>query len=382
MEDIDWTIGKNDEYNEIKKTEKNLLNIAKISVVIVLVILYFTLVKTEIAKCFIVTFGLSAFLLSKLIKERMKKRVWRDILKNEIKDLPVISKNIENEIKDQNKEYIFKVKIAFFAIIVPIILIICLQLLLLGEISEEVVVLGVPIFYCIYCIVLINLKSKEKKVSEKNYKKEIINKFFENSRNEFEYKDKVPVNSNVEFDYRHADYCDKYDWLNLRNKETDYVNGRIGQAYVEIADTIAYNNYHLNRSGRYAYIVFKGTFTTINLNKTFEKSKILLSKRKIVGSDLINISNSRFNKYFKIYGENREEILKYLDANMIKYIAEFREKYQIDFEIIFEDKIYVRFYLEDMLKIKNGKILDDFLIYKYYVITKFAKELVEKLDNM
>ena len=382
MNSNDWNIENDDEYNEIKKIEKKFLKIARISLVIVLFFLYFTLIKTEIEKCLIITFGLSVFLLIKFIKERRKKRVWRDILKKEIKYLPVMSKDIENELKEQNKEYIAKVKLAFGAIIVPIILIICLQLLVLGEISDEVLVLGVPIFYCIYCIVLTNLQSKKKKVSEKLYKKEIINKFFKDSRNQLEYKEDVPLKSNIESDYKYVDYYDKeYNCLNFRGDKFDYVDGKIGQTCIEIADIISYLNYNIGVKSR-TYIVFNGTFVTLNFNKTFEKSKIILSKRKIKKNNLIRINNSKFNKYFEIYGENKEEIKRYLDDNLIEYIVNFREKYQIDFEIIFDKKIYLRFYFENVLKIKNGKVLEDFSIYKYYVITKFAEELVEKLSNM
>ena len=56
----------------------------------------------------------------------------------------------------------------------------------------------------------------------------------------------------------------------------------------------------------------------------------------------------------------------------------FRERYGIDFEMIFEDKIYIRFYTKNMFEPQiKGKIVDKFSVYQFYVINKFAEEFIE-----
>ena len=69
--------------------------------------------------------------------------------------------------------------------------------------------------------------------------------------------------------------------------------------------------------------------------------------------------------------------------DMLQFITDFKEQYQIDFEIIFKDKVYIRFFTGEMFEPKIfGKIYDKYMVYKFYVVTKFVKEFVEKLNIM
>ena len=89
------------------------------------------------------------------------------------------------------------------------------------------------------------------------------------------------------------------------------------------------------------------------------------------------------NKKAYLMQATKDGIYEYFHG-LAQDIADFRETYKIDFEICFKDKIYIRFYTGNMFEPKMfGKIEDNYSVYQFYVITKFAKELVEKLgiDN-
>ena len=129
---------------------------------------------------------------------------------------------------------------------------------------------------------------------------------------------------------------------------------------------------------------FNGNFVIIDKTRNYNIKIHSVNNENYYGKSHITIDNLEFNKYFKVTAENEEDIQQYLTPSLIQFIADFREKYGIDFEIIFKDKIYIRFFTGDMFEPKMfGKIVDEYSVYKFYVITKFAKELVEKLgiDN-
>ncbi len=47
-----------------------------------------------------------------------------------------------------------------------------------------------------------------------------------------------------------------------------------------------------------------------------------------------------------------------------------------------ENKIYIRFYTDNMFEPQmKGKIVDKYSVYKFYVITKFVREFVEKIEK-
>lgn len=89
--------------------------------------------------------------------------------------------------------------------------------------------------------------------------------------------------------------------------------------------------------------------------------------------------NLKFDQYFKVYAENDMEAKKYITTELMEFLADFREKYGIDFEMFFEDKVYIRFYTDNMFEPNTtGKIVDQYPAYKFYVVTKFAKEFAKR----
>ena len=92
-------------------------------------------------------------------------------------------------------------------------------------------------------------------------------------------------------------------------------------------------------------------------------------------------NNDNFNKFFDVYTDDEEKARNFLSDEILEFIAEFRMKYKIGFEIIFKDKIYIQFFTKNIFDIKDMLLDEDNVsAAQYYVITKFIKELVEKLE--
>ena len=166
----------------------------------------------------------------------------------------------------------------------------------------------------------------------------------------------------------------------VRYIDTDnYMNGYIKNSFVEMAHI-----HSMQTGGRRNTNYFSGFFVSINSNKLFPESQIRSRwLRHVKKENLVEIGSNKFNKYFKVLAENKENIQEYITPDLIDFIAEFREKYKINFEIAFKDKIYVRFYTKYIFypTIFSRKA-QKYSAYEYYVITKFTEELVEKLNNM
>ena len=66
----------------------------------------------------------------------------------------------------------------------------------------------------------------------------------------------------------------------------------------------------------------------------------------------------------------------------MKFLLEFRNKYKINFDIIFKDKIYVRFYTKKMFPFKIwGNPISEESIYQLQTIMKFTEEIIEVLNK-
>ena len=129
--------------------------------------------------------------------------------------------------------------------------------------------------------------------------------------------------------------------------------------------------------------LFKGIFMILDVGKNYEESRILKNKINLFDKkELIDTDNELFNKYFEIHAYDKDNV-NYLTPVLIEFIANFRERYKINFEIVFKDKVYIRFYKKDMFEPKMfGKIEDEYSVYQFFVMTKFAKEFAEKLGVM
>lgn len=220
---------------------------------------------------------------------------------------------------------------------------------------------------------------KAKKEYKSIYKKDVVNTFVKTISSNIEYSEKETNRSRIRSSYRHCCF-DNADELRYRIDAEDYCTENINSVNIEMADVVSYEHY--SGRGRYDRVFFTGNFMVINTNKEYERFEIRLNKFKLFNKrESLEIDNQIFNKYFKIFTDNSIEIQKYLTPYVIDFLVDFRERYGIDFEMIFEDKIYIRFYTDNMFEPKmKGKIVDEYSVYKFYVITKFVREFVEKFE--
>ena len=215
------------------------------------------------------------------------------------------------------------------------------------------------------------------------YKREVVSKYVKSVEEGLQYDEEEIKEEEVKQEYYYAGF--DIQWHPTWTLEAeDHIYGNISKdAYIEMFDVVSYTRRSVKGGGGHQ-ILFNGNFVILNLDKLSLEASIRLKKVDYCDKNkLVISSNVLFDKYFKIYAKNKEKAERYLKQDLIEFIADFREKYQIDFEIIFKEKIYIRFYTDNMFKPQmKEKIQDEHSVYQFYVITKFVKELVEKLNIM
>lgn len=331
----------------------------------------------------------------KIIKNKLTQRYWKSLVDAKIKDLQTMCEELSNSISSDLKKKRRKVKMKIFSVVLgiflPWVLFVLLYLLFIEiflrmDFMTELFTFVFILMY-IWFVCLLVTKEREAEESYKSlYKREVISKFIGNASNELIYEEKLSSLAKIENDYKYAGFDIVNNDGEWKTQCEDNIFGKIdNDTNLEMSDIISKHRGNARAgNGSSTTLLFKGTFISLNINKTFGECKIIKNKINIFDkNELLNSDNEKFNKYFEIHAQNKYAVQNYLTPSLIEFLADFREKYKIDFEIIFKDKIYIRFYTRDMFEPKmSGKIVDEYSVYQYYVITKFAKELVEKLDNM
>ncbi len=168
--------------------------------------------------------------------------------------------------------------------------------------------------------------------------------------------------------------------------------------YPSTAFTIGIIDKNTNVNIRINNLTFKGGNKSVNIllnlsKEEFEKYRNM-NKVSLVRKDEFNYitENDKFNRFFDVYTDDLEKAKSFLSSELLEFIATFRMKYKVDFEISINDKIYVRFFRsvpfldrhsgrnimfsENNMVSKDG---DKISAIQYYVVTKFIKEFVEKI---
>ena len=181
---------------------------------------------------------------------------------------------------------------------------------------------------------------------------------------------------------------EEYNDIEVDDSISGYINN---DNFMEMSDV--YVTKYINHE-RKKKKIFKGSFVSIEYkNKYADNFKIIdkteiedqeIIDKDIIGQDIMVENKNKFDNFFSVEFEIYKEPSKLLTEDVKQFVADFREKYKIRFDIsVKENKIYIRFFTGDMWKASLLKEpIDKISIYKYYVITKFAEELVEKLNNM
>lgn len=311
--------------------------------------------------------------------------------KSEAEHLQVLYENIYNEIDlAKLKKARNLLRFLYFGVCVGIISL--LVLIIVSLMNEKAfytrdgltLIISLGIVFIIGIFMSAFIPSRKEKYKSL-YKKEIIEKFI-NTTSEFKYNE--PFGKSV-YEYEKEYMSSKFDSKDFNKFELeDYICGNIKEdCLLEMFDLYTYYYRTYIRNGRRQESeteAFRGCFVILDIKKEFPNIKILNNKINIFDkNNLLDVNNKKFRNKFEIHTDNKDIAENFLTPQLIEFIIDFKEKYKIDFEIVFKNKIYIRFFTRDMFEPRIfGNLIDKLSIYKYYVITKFAKELVEKLNNM
>lgn len=253
-----------------------------------------------------------------------------------------------------------------------------------------------------------NLKEKIKDIylqdSEVEKMQNIYEKIYANNRNNLKFNNKLTTrnlivkeflnevdNGNITLEFvgekRINNKNFKNDYSNFEDRANSVIihNCFIGSIFKNIKlEILQIESSKIRSSHRSASVVpvFSGSFVVIDKNIN-NNMKIYFhgTKNNYNLKEYLKTNNIKFNKYFDIYAE--EEANKFLTTDFLNFIADYREKYDIKFEIAFKDKIYIKFYTEDMFNYRymRKNETDIVSVPQFYVITKFIRELVKILEN-
>jgi len=130
--------------------------------------------------------------------------------------------------------------------------------------------------------------------------------------------------------------------------------------------------------------VFSGFFTCLETN-TYFAIPIKIKRKKIISSnEKLNITLKSFEKYFEVYSEDEGFARKFITEDLMKFLVEFYEKYNLDFEIVFKEKfIYMRFFADFTFcfDLYNERI-NKGLLYTYMCILSNIKEVMSEFRRL
>lgn len=325
----------------------------------------------------------------KKIKLVKQEKHWKSVMKDETTNLQELCENLCNDTSFELKRKLKKIKtykwVSILSIILPLVF---LYALVLMHVNNMPIYGMITLFmeFLALSIVLVIMPHfiKDAKREYKNlYMKEVISKFVKIISGNLEY-------SNEETDLAQIKNNYIYSFTDVKRTYTmygeyilgaeDYFSGNIDGINIKMADVVSYEYYTRRKGGSYEKILFAGNFMVLDMNKKYERFEIRLNKFKLLyKAETVEVDNQNFNKYFKIYAREGTNIQETVTPSLIEFLADFREKYGIDFEMFFEDKVYIRFYTDNMFEPNTtGKIVDQYSAYKFYVVTKFAKEFVKR----
>lgn len=212
------------------------------------------------------------------------------------------------------------------------------------------------------------------------YKREIISNLIPIINSKLNYEPLYGINEKIYRDSQFEDqpfnsyYCD------------DYIFGDIEKnTKINICDIAVKNR---NGSGRLEQTdeLFYGLFSFTECpNNIHSLLKINRNCPTILKDDsIVNMDSQNFEKYFDVYCENKILAMQLLTPEVMEFIIEFYEKYNIDFEIsIINNTIYLRFFTGRMFEArKTGNPIDINLLWKYYNIVMFVIDFSSKINTI
>lgn len=159
----------------------------------------------------------------------------------------------------------------------------------------------------------------------------------------------------------------------------DYITGCYNDISIQFMDANLYKIQGGKGSGR--RYIFCGNLAIVD--KGINDNHIKIISKRINDFNIENQSTYyKFDEYFNIYARDMDKTKDSLSSNLKNFLLDFRKKYKLEFDIVLNEKIYVRFYTKDMFKLKVfDNPIDEESIYQFYAITKFIEGLLEVLNK-
>lgn len=114
----------------------------------------------------------------------------------------------------------------------------------------------------------------------------------------------------------------------------------------------------------------------INIKVLHNKTNTNMEYNNIVEMDYDN-----FGKKFKVVSDDKIRVYQLLTLDVMELLLEYREKYGIEFDIVFLNNIiYYRLHTGAMFEAAmNENVMKKENFYKYYMSLNLIKELSEKI---
>ena len=140
--------------------------------------------------------------------------------------------------------------------------------------------------------------------------------------------------------------------------------------------------------------VFNGIFSTVILDKTIPSytkintENLEYNTTYALGTTnsllkYIEMDNADFNKVLHVYSNDRINATEILTSDMLDYLAEFYNKYHVNFQLVFTgDYVYSRFYINQLFTPSFiGNLFNKNNFALCYIIITFILDVIDKLSN-
>lgn len=140
--------------------------------------------------------------------------------------------------------------------------------------------------------------------------------------------------------------------------------------------------------------VFNGIFSTVILDKTIPSytkintENLEYNTTYALGTTnsllkYIEMDNADFNKVLHVYSNDRINATEILTSDMLDYLAEFYNKYHVNFQLVFTGNyVYSRFYIDQLFTPSFiGNLFNKNNFALCYIIITFILDIIDKLSN-
>lgn len=292
-----------------------------------------------------------------------------------------ILRDEKNELVEERRKYIRRNLILIFICVLCVILNIFFIEKLFHKMFYIVVLLFVlSIVGGIFIIFHTKFKDRYKTILWNN----VINSFINNSKfNLNYYMDTISFKKRTDYvGNKYQEIIDEYLKAKFENKFIklskieNYINGYYGDIFIQLADVYFANKYDIP------------LWPSGGVNK-YEYYYRQLAFKVIFNGELVIIDKDINSEYIKLIDDDiddlnleSDEVDSNLKSDLKNFLQDFMKKYKLRIDMVIKDKIYIKFYCQNMF---DFKLFDDPIdmetVNQLQVITEFIEELLEIIGD-